>query len=453
MTVEPHLPKGMRDFSPAEVLARKAVMNTIEEEFIRFGFLPLSTPALERIEVLAGKSGEETDRLTFKVLKRGEGGKAAEADLALRPDLTVPLARYIAMHPETTFPFKRYQMEKAWRAERPQRGRYREFVQCDADIVGCHSLYADAEIIALTHRILLALGFDGFHIRINHRELINASFLACGIPTDLIPMVAVAVDKIDKIGLEGVKNELQDENFPTGHPKKLYNYLKTAELFDFLAIDGDNKQRIKTAQKLLKDSDVGLHALKDIAQILEILAEMEIAEERLLYDPYLIRGMDYYTGPVFESFVDEPRIGSLTGGGRYDGLIGIFKGEPVPATGTTIGFERVVDVLAELGRMPQPKTCIHVLVTVFNAEMAKHSVELTNLLRQHGVACELYLEPGEKLAKQLRYADERKIPLAVIMGPDELAAGRVQLKCLASREQHDVARADLYWKIAEILNL
>ncbi len=444
MTVEPHLPKGMRDFSPAEVLARKAVMNTIEEEFIRFGFLPLSTPALERIEVLAGKSGEETDRLTFKVLKRGEGASSGDADLALRPDLTVPLARYIAMHPETTFPFKRYQMEKAWRAERPQRGRYREFIQCDADIVGCHSLYADAEIIALTHRILLALGFGGFHIRINHRELINASFAACGIPANRIGLVAVTVDKMDKIGLAGVMEELKEKGIAAGECERLSA---------FLSIDGDNRQRIKSAKKLLQDDEKGLTALKDLDQILEILAEMEIAQERLLYDPYLIRGMDYYTGPVFESFVDEPRIGSLTGGGRYDGLIGIFRGETVPATGTTIGFERVVDVLTELGRMPQPKTSIHVLVTVFNAEMAKHSIELTNQLRQHGCACELYLEPGEKLAKQLKYADERKIPLAVIMGPDELAAGTVQLKCLASREQHDVARADLYWKIAEILNL
>lgn len=444
MTVEPHLPKGMRDFSPSEVLARNAVMNTIEEEFIRFGFLPLSTPALERIDVLAGKSGEETDRLTFKVLKRGEGGKAAEADLALRPDLTVPLARYIAMHPETTFPFKRYQMEKAWRAERPQRGRYREFIQCDADIVGCHSLYADAEIIALTHRILLALGFTGFHIRINHRALIDRSFLEAGIPLPLIPAIAMSFDKMDKIGEVGVLADLL---------KKDINPEYGERLFKILSIDGNIENRMNLMNKHLHNDLLGIGVLNEFRKLFEILIEMEIPSEKLIYDPFLIRGMNYYTGLVFESFVDEPRIGSLTGGGRYDGLIGIFRGEPVPATGTTIGFERVVDVLTELGRMPQPKTSIHVLVTVFNAEMAKHSIELTNMLRQHGCACELYLEPGEKLAKQLKYADERKIPLAVIMGPDELAAGTVQLKCLASREQHDVARVDLYWKIAEILNL
>lgn len=444
MPITPNLPKGMRDFLPEDVLARNRVQQIIREAFERFGFVPISTPAIERIEILTGKAGDESDNLTFKILKRGEGESAGEVDLGLRYDLTVPLARFMAMHNEISLPFKRYQMERVWRAERPQRGRYREFIQCDADIVGCSSIYADSEIVALIYTILADLGFAKFHIRLNHRALIDAYIEQAGIPKDLAGITAIIIDKMDKIGIEGVLKDLSGRGISTESMSRLEK---------LLVIDGDNSNRLTFMEDFIGKHEKGRESIAELKDMLAILSGMEIPMTRLRYDPFLIRGMGYYTGPVFESSVEEPKVGSLTGGGRYDNLIGIFKGETIPATGTTIGLERIVEVLRETSRMPKPRTNTHVIVTVFNQEMAGASLALTTELRKAGLGCEMFLQPGEKLAKQLHYADERGVRLAVILGPDEMGRGTVVLRDLSTREQFDVPRADLYWKIADILNL
>jgi histidyl-tRNA synthetase len=436
-----HRAPGTRDFLPDEMALRERVRRVIEETFRLYGFQPLETPATERLEILTGKYGEEADRLIFKILKRGEeleSGKASGdlADLGLRYDLTVPLARVVAMHRgELTYPFKRYQIQPVWRAERQQKGRYREFVQCDADIVGTSSVSADAEIIALTDDILQRLAIPGYRIHINHRMLLQAIARAAGVADARFLEMCVVIDKTDKIGLDGVLEELGSKDFGS----RIIQLLK-----EMLACPEEPLEAMKFIRNHVDEFDAGRKAIEEMRHLFADLTALEIPERRLAFRIYLARGLDYYTGPIFETLIEEPKIGSITGGGRYDNLIGVFCGETIPATGTTIGIERIFDVMRELNLFGEVAAAsAQVLVAVFSDETRSESLKIAAELRKAGIATEVYLEPPKKLAKQFAHADKKKIPFVVIAGPDEVSRGEVTIKNLSTGEQRTVPRNNL----------
>ncbi|MCD6451729.1 MAG: histidine--tRNA ligase [Acidobacteria bacterium] len=452
---EPLLPRGMRDFLPEEMMRRRKVIETIREIFERYGYEPLETPALERIEVLAGKYGEEGEKLMFRVLKRGSGieklGKEIEElritnkreiiDLALRYDLTVPLARVVALNQgKIALPFKRYQIQPVWRAERPQRGRYREFYQCDVDTVGSPSMMADAEIITIINEILTKLGFSRFRIRINNRKVLNGIAEKAGVPEEKAIDLFIGIDKLEKIGLSGVEEELKNRGIARE---------AIAKIIPILEVKGDFKTVLSEAEKLLYGSKIGEEGLSELAELFNYATSFGVPPGNLILDLSLARGLDYYTGPIYESVVDEPRIGSLTGGGRYDNLIGMFLGRDIPATGTSIGIERIIDALTELKMLPAEKTLSEVLVTVFDKESFPESAKVARELRDAGINTTIYFEPGDKLSSQLKYADKRGIPLAIIVGPDEIKEGVVAVKDLGSGKQEKVERRKLISLIKE----
>jgi histidyl-tRNA synthetase len=452
---KPALPRGMRDFLPQEMMRRKEVIEAVKEIFERYGYEPLETPAVERIEVLAGKYGEEGEKLMFKILKRGlenlkndQGGfnitdTREVIDLALRYDLTVPLARVVAMYQDKIpLPFKRYQIQPVWRAERPQRGRYREFYQCDVDTVGTSSMMADAEIVAIVNDILIRLGFDKFRIRINNRKILNGIAEKAGVPPDKTVVVFIAIDKLEKIGLPGVEEELKKREINQGSINKI---------LPLLEIKGDFRNIIAKASILLKGSEIGEQGLAELSELRDYATTLRVPEEKLSLDLSLARGLDYYTGPIYEAVVDEPKIGSLTGGGRYDNLIGMFLGRDIPATGTSIGIERIIDVMTELKMFPGGKTITRVLVTVFSKDTLVESAELARELRDAGVNSMVYFEPGDKLSTQLKYGDKKGIPLALIIGPDEMKEGVVAVKDLVKGKQDEIERERLVPFIKETL--
>ncbi|MBU1651830.1 histidine--tRNA ligase, partial [bacterium] len=391
---------------------------------------------------LTGKYGEEADRLVFKILKRGrELEKGLEsgdlADLALRYDLTVPLARVAAMnHGSLVYPFKRYQIQPVWRAERQQKGRYREFVQCDADIVGSSTISADAEIIALTYEILTALGIPKFCIHVNHRSILHDIITGvCGVTEDKFVAACVAVDKYDKIGWEGVREELDRR----GLTKTMVEAVITALNFSGLPAD----VMAETAKQFEEFPEL-LSAYGEMSRLFEELQAQGVPEESLSFTHYLARGLDYYTGPIFETIVEEPKIGSITGGGRYDQLIGMFSGQDIPATGTTIGIERIFDVMRELHLFDaEIDAPVQALVAVFSKETRLESLKIAAELRRAGIKTEIYLDEAKKLGKQFAYADKKRIPFVIIAGPDEIAKGEVTIKDLKKGEQKVVGRGKI----------
>ena len=420
-----HLAKGTRDHLPEKMNQRLHVIAILREVFERYGFEPLETPAFERIETLMGKYGDEGEQLIFKILKRGEGGKRGEVDQALRYDLTVPLARVIAMNPGLKMPFKRYQIQPVWRADRPQRGRYREFVQCDVDTLGCTSMLADAECVAVLHDCLQALGFPSFTIRVNHRALLKACVDHAGL-SEMESSVLVAVDKLDKIGREGVDAELRqrgvsDESIET--------------LWQLFSVRGPGA--LDHLEALLGPVSEG--PVNELREMLDGAAEMGVVLDRLVVDPTLARGLGYYTGPVFEAEVNEPKIGSISGGGRYDGLVGIFSKRQVPAVGLSLGLDRLVVVMEELGLFPDLRSAARVLVTVYSEEMRPYSIRAASSIRSAGIPTQLVLDRAGKIGKQFKTADQAGIPWVLVIGPDDLAAGTVSLKHLPTGNQENVS--------------
>ncbi len=405
--------------------ARLHVIGVIREVFARYGFEPLETPAFERVETLTGKYGDEGEKLIFRILERGEGGQQGKADLALRYDLTVPLARVIAQNAALPMPFKRYQVQPVWRADRPQKGRFREFYQCDADIVGINSRVADAECLAVASDALRALGFTGFELKLNHRKLLSAIVAAAG-AADREGEVLVAVDKLDKIGIEGVSNELIARGFDDA---------VVARLWEILAAPGD---------LAAVEAAVGEAAAAPAAELRQVLAHAAaMGAQNVAFDATLARGLGYYTGPVFEAVITDGGVGSVSGGGRYDGLVGMFSGRSVPAVGISLGLERLLVVMEERGMLPGAVTRTRVLVTRFAHELDGASLEVATALRAAGVEAECWLgEPGA-LGKQFKYAAGRGIPFAVVLGPDEVAAGVVALKDLRDSQQRAVPLAEL----------
>ncbi len=429
--IEARLPRGMRDILPQKMIQRRYVVGVMEEVFESFGFEPLQTPALELAETLMGKYGPDAEKLIYDARHR-EGKET----LALRYDLTVPLSRVTAMYPELVKPFKRYQIAPLWRAERPQKGRYREFYQCDVDIVGSSSMLADAEIIALTYTVLSRLGFKQFETRVNNRKILAAIGEYAGVPSELRGGLYRAIDKLDKIGPEGVREELEKNEIPPAAAR---------QLIDLIAIPGDDLEAVRARLTgFPAAAPLANEGIDELEELSRYLPEMGVGSKNVKIDFTMVRGLEYYTGPIYETIVTEPKIGSLTGGGRYDKLTGLFSGKYVPTTGTSLGLERIIDVMEELEMFPPEvgRTVTQVLVTVFDAERRPDSIRLARQLRDIGYNTEVWLDVGG-LGKQLKYAAAKGIPFAVIVGPDEAAEGAATLRDLTSGEQVQVKQEEL----------
>jgi len=436
--------RGMRDFLPADVRRRQYVIGVIADVYERYGFEPLETPAVENLETLLGKYGEEGNKLVFKILKRGEGEASGEADLALRYDLTVPLARVVAEH-RGRLPrfFKRYQVQPVWRADRPARGRFREFYQCDVDTVGSRSMIVEAEQLAAASDVLTRLGFAEFTIRLNHRQLLTALLDVHDVGSASHADVLVALDKRDKIGRDAVVEELTGRGIARGAADRLLSAL------DELEHERPDQMLRQLADRLAAHA-AGAEAVRDLTAITG-LAEATPAGSRLRLDPSLARGLSYYTGAIMEIVVpDLP--GSLAGGGRYDGLIGTFLGEDVPACGISLGLERILVVMAERGMFP-PETSrppADVMVAVFDAAGLTDALALAGTLRRgdgrRGLRVEVYPEI-DKIGRQFKYAAARGIPFVALVGDTERAAGVVAVKTLETGAQETVERG----RVANVL--
>lgn len=446
--------RGMRDFLPEDVRRREYVIGVITRVYRAYGFEPLETPAVENIETLLGKYGEEGNKLIFKILRRGEHESSGEADLALRYDLTVPLARVVAEH-RGQLPrfFKRYQIQPVWRADRPARGRFREFYQCDVDIVGSRSMVVEAELCAAVSDVLQELGFRDFVIRLNHRRLLRGMLDAFGIPEPQHEQALVAVDKLDKIGRSGVSAEFATRGVPAaGGDRVLSIFEAIAALRSGVpAAAAFNDQVLARLRNDLPVSDATTQGLTDLGDIVR-LATGSSAGTHLAIDPSLARGLSYYTGAIFEITVPD-LAGSLGGGGRYDGLIGMFSGEDVPACGFSLGLERILVVMAERRMFPDAVTRSNadVMVTLFEGEPPSHALAVAADLRKADLRVDVYPEV-DKIGKQLKFASGRGIRFVVLIGETERQADTVTIKDLTAGGQQTMSRAAAASYIIGLLN-
>ncbi|HVZ58450.1 MAG TPA: histidine--tRNA ligase [Patescibacteria group bacterium] len=381
--------KGFRDFLPPEARKRQYVINTLKSVFESYGFEPLETPALEYDEILTGKYGTEGDKLMYRFKDNGD------RNVAMRYDQTVPLARVVAQYQnELPMPFKRYQVQPVWRAENTQRGRFREFLQCDIDTVGTNSPFADAEILAIINDSFEALGFKNFKILVNDRTLF----------ADLPPKAIITIDKLKKIGTEAVKKELEA-----------------------LGVKGEKLEEL-----------VGATPTENLEKIMQSAEEFGVNNARVTFESTLARGLDYYTGLIIEVEIDGYTVGSVGGGGRYDNLVGMFSDRQLPAVGFAFGFDRIIEAMTEQKLFPDDLSSTKVLVTIFSQELLDNSIEACYQLRAQGIATDLYLDPEAKMEKQLKYADQKDIPYAIVIGPEEVKKEKVVLKNLKTREQREL---------------
>jgi histidyl-tRNA synthetase len=422
--------RGMRDFLPEDVRRREHVIRIVGDVYRRYGFEPLETPALENIETLTGKYGEEGNKLIFKVLRRGEHEASGETDLALRYDLTVPLARVVAEH-RGRLPklFKRYQIQPVWRADRPARGRFREFYQCDVDAIGSRSMVVETELCAAVSDVLQALGFHDFVIKLNHRRVLSGLLDAAGVQPDLHASALVALDKLDKIGRDGVSVELASRGIGGNAAARLLDMFAGELTLD----------RVRAVLEGLQDAFAAVGELEQIVAY----SRATSAGPHLKFDPSLARGLSYYTGAIMEIAVSD-LAGSLGGGGRYDGLIGMFLGEDIPACGFSLGLERILVVMTERNMFPPDvqKPAADVLVTLFEGEPVEEALTLAAELRADGTRVEVYPEP-DKLGKQFKYASARGVSWVAIVGADERVQGRVTVKDMRTGQQTTVDRRDV----------
>ncbi|MFO0981421.1 MAG: histidine--tRNA ligase [Planctomycetota bacterium] len=428
--------RGMRDFLAADVRRREHVVSVIKGVYERYGFEPLETPAVENLETLMGKYGEEGNQLIFKILKRGEHEHTGAADLALRYDLTVPLARVVAEY-RATLPrfFKRYQIQPVWRADRPARGRFREFYQCDVDALGSRSVVVEAELCAAASEALRALGFRDFAIRLNHRQALAGILDSCGIEAARHGEALVALDKLDKIGREGVARELLERGIAEPAGAQLLRFFG-----ELAALAQHSEAMLAHLAQLIGGHEAGMRGAQELQQIL-LLADAAGAGPHLKIDLSLARGLSYYTAAIME--VNVPDLaGSLGGGGRYDHLVGMFLGEDVPACGFSLGLERIIVVMTERQMFPPTvvATPADVMVTVWNEAELAGALALAQELRAAGLRTDLYPE-ADKLGKQFKHAASRNIPLVAIVGDDERARGQVTIKDLRTGQQVTVPRA------------
>ncbi|RDV16595.1 histidine--tRNA ligase [Pontibacter diazotrophicus] len=455
---KPSIPKGTRDFGPAVVVKRNYIFGVIKRTFEKFGYLPLETPAMEQLSVLTGKYGDEGDQLIFKVLNSGDFlAKTKQADIdeghkqltrkisekALRYDLTVPFARYVVMNRnDITFPFKRYQIQPVWRADRPQKGRYREFYQCDADVVGTNSLLCEAEIVQMINEVLTTLGLTDFTIKINHRGILAGIAEAIG-EKGREGDICVAIDKLDKIGQEGVRKELLERGISEEAVTKLE---------PLYSLEGSNEAVLDQLHTLLGDTAEGQRGLKDLHDVWNYLsrlnsealnAQNESGNPRLLLDVTLARGLSYYTGCIFEVKVNNVSMGSISGGGRYDNLTGMFGLPDVSGVGFSFGVDRIYDVIEELQLFPDSSQVgTKALIVQFDKESEIYALPVLQKLRDAGIASELYPEPA-KLKKQMGYADQKSIPYVILIGSEEMASGKLKLRNMVLGEQQDLTIDDI----------
>lgn len=443
--IKPGIPKGTRDFGPVVVRKRNYIFQTIRETFEVFGFQPLETPAMESLSTLTGKYGEEGDKLMFKVLDNGEifdearQAKdnrelvAAISGKALRYDLTIPFARYVVMNQhELALPFKRYQMQPVWRADRPQKGRYREFYQCDADVVGSNSLLNEVELLLIYDTVLTKLGLQGYELRINNRKILFGLAEVIG-KTELLTDITISIDKLDKIGADGVRKELQERGL-TGTD------IDTIE--KFLAIDGSSEEKLAQLKTLLASSATALKGIEELSFVLN--SGYATFNTSPIIDVTLARGLNYYTGMIVE--VKAPpavKMGSIGGGGRYDDLTGLFGLPGISGVGISFGVDRIYDVLEELKLFPQTaQQSTKVLFLNLGEASARAAFNYMMQLRRQGVAAELFHEPA-KMDKQMKYADKRAIPYVIILGESELQENLVSVKNLTTGQQEKISGAEL----------
>ncbi len=446
---KPSLPQGTRDFDAVTVRKRQYIFNTIKTVFELYGFQPLETPAMENLETLMGKYGDEGDKLIFKILNNGlsdpknieKGRQAFEnvllgkndknlTERALRYDLTIPFARYVAMnHGQLTFPFKRYQMQPVWRADRPQRGRYREFYQCDADVVGSKSLWNEIELANIYATVFEKLGI-AVEIRINNRKILAALAELCG-GADKMMDITIAIDKLDKIGIEKVKEELAQRGLDE-------NQIEIIE--QYLLIDGDNEDKLSNISALFTENETGKKGIEEIDFILNRFTSHDSC---LTIDFTLARGLNYYTGIIFEIKAKNVKMGSIGGGGRYDNLTGTFGVPDIAGVGISFGVDRIYDVMEELNLFPTDVN-VGTQVLFFNLgeNEAEKAFDLMQQLRTKGIRCELFHEKA-KFDKQFKYADKKLIPYSVFIGEKELQEGNCVIKDLRSGVQETVAMDDL----------
>lgn len=425
--IEPRIPKGMRDLEPSDMVIRNRILNIIRRTFEVYGYEPIETPALEYWEILTGKYGQEAERLVYHLTD--QGGR----QLGLRYDLTVPLARYVAARKHLHKPFKRFQIQPVWRAEKPQKGRYREFYQCDVDAVGSASMLVDAELVTLTVDVMRKIGFSRFHVMINNRKILQAIVQKAGIDNRRTADICQSLDKFDKIGLDAVEKELLDKG---------YAFESITTFREILALQGDNQSLLEKLRILLTPISIGLEGVTELEELLQGCVSMQVPPEYLAITPRLTRGLDYYTGPIYETVQTDRDASSLGGGGRYNGLVGIFSDVELPAAGTSFGLDRIAGALRELEGETALRTTTQVLVTLFSAEMVDISLTITALLRQAGIKTEVVFDPM-KLKKQFALAGNRGIPLVIIIGPDEMASSSVQIKDMLAGQQVTVLRRDL----------
>lgn len=439
--MKPSIPKGTRDFLPQQVAKRNYIFSTIRTVFEKFGFVQIETPAMEVLSTLTGKYGEEGDKLLFKILNNGDYLAKADAQAleeknsnkllssiskrGLRYDLTVPFARYVVMHQnDLYFPFKRYQLQPVWRADRPQKGRYQEFYQCDADVVGSDSLTYEAELIQILNGVFNKLGLD-VSIKLNNRKILFGLAEVCGL-TDRFMDLTIAVDKLDKIGLAGVKNILV---------KKEVSEEAIEKILEFLTLEG-----LSSIKAFLSKSETGQLGIKELEEILAYLPD-NINNVEL--DVTLARGLNYYTGCIIEVVSNEVKIGSISGGGRYDDLTASFGLPNMSGVGVSFGAARIYDVLEELDRFPEAITQgVKVLVCPLDEDCKQFAFNLTSELRDQGIPSDMY-PTATKMAKQLKYADKRSIPYAIIIGSNEMASGKLSLKDLMKGEQKSLSSEEI----------
>ena len=433
MAQKPNIPKGTRDFGPIEMARRNYIFSTIRSVFALYGFQQIETPSMELMSTLMGKYGEEGDKLLFRIQNSGE--KANEApEKGLRYDLTVPFARYIVQHrEEIQFPFKRYQIQPVWRADRPQKGRYREFYQCDVDIIGTNSLVSELELIQIVEEVYKRLGIR-VCLHLNNRKILAGIAEVIGAP-DKITDITVAIDKLDKIGLEKVNEELADRGLSTEAINKLQ---------PILALQGSNAEKLGTIARILADNEVGTKGVEETRTILDLAKEQTLPIE---LDLTLARGLNYDTGAIFEVKALDVQIGSITGGGRYDNLTGIFGLPDVSGVGISFGADRIYDVLAELNLYPASMLeSTQVLFAAFGDAELHYALRWAKELRAKGVRVEVYPEPA-KMKKQMGYADAKQIPYVAIVGGNEMESNTVMLKEMSSGEQKQV---ELYELVKEL---
>jgi len=452
--VKPSLAKGTRDFSSQEMEKRNFIFDTLRKVFKKYGYNEIQTPSFENLSTLTGKYGDEGDQLIFKILNSGDYLAKTSAEVlqakdstklipqisekALRYDLTVPFARYVVMHQnDITLPFKRFQIQPVWRADRPQRGRYREFYQCDVDVVGSTSLLNEAEFILIYQEALSQLGLKDFTIKINNRKILSGIAELIGKPQLIVDMT-VAIDKLDKIGLEGVNKELLERGFTESD---------LAVLRPIILLEGTSAEKLTSLKSTLANSEIGLLGIAEIEKVLNYIQKMCPKDtdfsKFVAVDITLARGLNYYTGCIFEVKTNEVAMGSIGGGGRYDDLTGMFGWKDLTGVGVSFGADRIYDVLEELKLFPtSTSSTTKLLICNFDEQTEDYSLPLLQTLREANVAAELYPAPV-KLKKQMTYADNKKIPYVLLIGTEELEIGLLSLKDMKTGEQQKISKSAL----------